>query len=831
MNSSESNPQLKLAHDFIESTSQNLFLTGKAGTGKTTFLKNLCQISNKRMIVVAPTGVAAINAGGVTVHSFFQLPFGPQVPQNHAGGAGTDMQPEAENESRFTRLSREKKNIIRTLDLLIIDEISMVRADLLDAIDGVLRRHRNNHLPFGGVQLLMIGDLQQLAPVVKDDEWQLLGRYYDSPFFFSSKAIGEAGFISIELKHIYRQSDQHFIELLNKIRENKLDALSLEQINARYVPDFTPSDEDGYITLTTHNAQARAINDKKLAGVKSPEFEFTAEIKGDFPEYAYPTNEFLVLKKGAQVMFVKNDSSAEKLYYNGKIGRIVSIGDESIGIQCPGDPHVIYVEQAVWQNMKYSIDEETQEIKELPVGSFSQYPLKLAWAITIHKSQGLTFDKAVIDAQSAFAHGQVYVALSRCRTLEGLVLSTRISGRGIISNSNIESFTSEIENSNPDQELLRQAQVRYQLDLLTDLFDFSVLGRRINYCIKIASSNAGSLLGQPVKQLQDISRSVQEKLISVSQKFFVQIRQQDFSNQSVETNIALQGRIGKGCEYFLGILENEVIPAFNAVNFESDNKAVKKSLGTAQDQVDEQFIVKLATLHSGKESFNVSRILRARAKASIEKQVTRKTGKVEADFSPADIAYPEVFSKLKQWRNEKASEHSLPHYMILTQKAMAGLSQFLPSSQANLKRIKGIGKRTMEKFGDEILSIILAFREANGIDLKMPEAKSEKEKKDKKPTHEISFELFQAGKTLDEIAQKRGFAVTTIESHMAHYVGEGILDISRFVTEEKMELIASYFHRHDSLQLSEAKKALGESVSYSDLKYVLKYMQHTGQLS
>ncbi len=831
MNYSTDNPQLKLAYDFIESTAQNFFLAGKAGTGKTTFLKKLSQISPKRIIVVAPTGVAAINAGGVTIHSFFQLSFGPQIPRHYIAGFSGNNMSSTESEKNFTRISRDKKNIIRSLDMLVIDEISMVRADLLDAIDSVLRRYRNNNRPFGGVQLLMIGDLQQLAPVVKDEDWRVLGQYYDSAFFFSSKALQEAGFISLELKKIYRQSDQVFIDLLNKIRESKPDSTALQQLNERYIPGFSPSDDEGYITLTTHNAQAKTINVKKLSEIKMPEFKFTAEISGEFPEYSYPTEEFLVLKTGAQVMFVKNDSSPEKLYYNGKIGCIESIEDDVVFVKCEGDEFAITVEKATWQNMKYSVDEQTQEIEEIPVGSFNQLPLKLAWAITIHKSQGLTFDKAVIDANAAFAHGQVYVALSRCRTLEGLVLSSKVSDRGIISNSSIQSFTQGIEENIPDNDFLNRSQIVYQHQLLNDLFDFTQLVRRINYCIKIAKSNPGSLLGDPVKQLQEIAKSIQERMILVAQSFFTQLKQNDSISLLVEDNSALQTRIKKGCVYFLNILNDEIIPTLDLVQFETDNKLVKKSLTRAANQIQEQVEVKLASLNSGKEGFSTVKFLEARAKASLGKEIVSTSAKLETNIAPADIAFPELFNKLKSWRAELAREQGLPHYIIFSQKAMAGLAHYLPASSSDLKKIKGIGKRTIEKYGEDILNIILAFRQANKIDLKMPEPKSSKKKTEKKPTREISLELFQSGKSVEEIAKERGLANNTIEGHLAHFVGEGMLDINQCISEKKLKLIAGYFQKHDSLQLNDAKHALGDIVSYSDLRFVLKYMQHTGQLS
>jgi len=327
---SQSNPQLKLAYNFLQYTNKNVFLTGKAGTGKTTFLKNLKNESPKRMVVVAPTGVAAINAGGVTIHSFFQLSFGPQIPHDLQNGEDNENLPAGNAKDRIKRFSKNKTELIKSLDLLVIDEISMVRADILDAIDGVLRRFKDRNRPFGGLQVLMIGDLQQLAPVVKQDEWDILGRYYDTSFFFSSHALQKSDFVTIELKHIYRQSEQDFINLLNKVRDNNLNSRDLEILNSRYNPEFSPGDKEGYITLTTHNYQSRAINEEQLKKLKTPLCKFECRIEGEFPENAYPADEVLEIKTGAQVMFLKNDSSAERRYYNGKTGKVIDINEEHI---------------------------------------------------------------------------------------------------------------------------------------------------------------------------------------------------------------------------------------------------------------------------------------------------------------------------------------------------------------------------------------------------------------------------------------------------------------------------------------------------------------------
>lgn len=437
----QTNQDFELALDLLQNTGINLFLTGKAGTGKTTFLKRLKEISPKRMIVVAPTGVAAINAGGVTIHSFFQLSFGPYLSPT--------LKEEEEKKPDFKhQFRKEKINILRSMDLLVIDEVSMVRADVLDAISDILRRYRDGSKPFGGVQLLLIGDLQQLAPVAKEDEWNVLKDYYPSTFFFESKALAESSYFCIELTHVYRQNDTHFIQLLNNIRENRFDDATLAQLNQRYIPNFRPAHNSDYITLTTHNYQAQQINSRNLAELPDEPYTFTATIENDFPEYSYPTDEQLTLKRGAQVMFVKNDSSSEKRYYNGKIGKIVFINADKITV-ADETGQEIDVEKETWSNLKYTIDPETQEIVESVSGTFSQYPLKTAWAITIHKSQGLTFDHAIIDVSAAFSHGQAYVALSRCKTLEGVVLNSPITRNAMISDSRINAFISASEKHYP----------------------------------------------------------------------------------------------------------------------------------------------------------------------------------------------------------------------------------------------------------------------------------------------------------------------------------------------------------------------------------------------
>ena len=502
------NPELELALQFIDKTDRNLFITGKAGTGKTTFLHQIKKESLKRMVIVAPTGVAAINAKGVTIHSFFQMPFGPILPNQIANTS---------NEQR--KFSKTKIDIIKSLDLIIIDEISMVRADLLDGIDQVMRRYKNRNKVFGGAQVLMIGDLQQLAPVVRPNEWSLLQQHYNTVYFFSAKAYQEANVVSIELKHIYRQKNEDFITILNEIRNDDLSEKSAKILNKRYNPHFSPSKEEGYITLTTHNRRADLINDSELNKLKIKSTFFQAEVSGKFNENAFPNSEKLALKIGAQVMFIKNDSSPEKRYFNGKIGIITDISRESVTVQCANEIDEIVTEKEVWDNINYSINEETKEIKEDIIGSFKQIPLRLAWAITIHKSQGLTFDKAVIDAEASFAHGQTYVALSRCTSLEGLVLKTPITSSAIINDQTVSLFNQGVEENTPDEQILMASEKEFQLNLISELFDYQSFLYPITRLIDIFYKNQTSIKGDVIEHLHTIKDDGIVALMKVSAGF------------------------------------------------------------------------------------------------------------------------------------------------------------------------------------------------------------------------------------------------------------------------------------------------------------------------
>ncbi|MGC9356050.1 MAG: ATP-dependent DNA helicase, partial [Mariniphaga sp.] len=417
-------------------------------------------------------------------------------------------------------------------------------------------------------------------------------------FFFSSHALIKSDFVGIELKHIYRQSEQEFIDLLNNVRDNKMNAADLQMLNSRFKPNFSPAEDEGYITLTTHNYQAKRINDAHLKKLSSKLHRFQCTVEGDFPEYSFPADEVLEIKTGAQVMFLKNDSSIEKRYYNGKIGKVVNIIDEQIEVLCPGDTEPITVEPDVWENSRYSLNEFSGEIEEEVVGKFIQYPLKLAWAITIHKSQGLTFEKAIIDARQSFAHGQVYVALSRCKSLDGLVLSTPLNSQSVINDETVIGFTNHVEQNQPDEKVLEKFRKAYELKLLNELFDFKPVVRTISWLMKVWNENASSLMGNLQPELQNILKPVQTEMIDVAEKFSLQMEKLASNYGHAEENTPLQERLKKAADYFLTKLkENLELPLKNS-GFQTDNRAVRKRMTDILGQMETKLTVKHAGLES-----------------------------------------------------------------------------------------------------------------------------------------------------------------------------------------------------------------------------------------
>ncbi len=563
----QSTTQLELAEKYIKSTNVSVFLTGKAGTGKTTFLRNIKSTVGKRSVVLAPTGVAAVNAGGVTIHSFFQLPLCPYLPDVK------ELVTEYQMPDKYKSLRKEKIKIIRTLDLIIIDEISMVRADLLDAVDMTLRRYRRSSRPFGGVQLLMIGDVHQLPPVVTDHEKPYIEQVYPSPFFFHSKALQQTNYITIELTRIFRQQDQLFISLLNNIRDNRVDKNTLDTLNARCRPRFNPDDSESYIRLTTHNWQANEVNQSKLAALKTQPIELLATVDGNFPESSYPTDYALTLKKGAQVMFVKNDSSGHQ-YYNGKLATVEGYDpEEGVAVVDTEGNHIV-VKQERWENIKYEIDPSDNQIKQIVDGTFTQFPLRLAWAITIHKSQGLTFDKVIIDAASAFTYGQVYVALSRCRTLEGLVLASPISERCVFENDDILQFNSTFQSEDAIKKQLGSFQSAYFYELVYELFDFSAVARAAERLNSIYQQHLRRTLTVQAQRMSELCNSKMADITTVAEKFHKQLVALNIQSGGKTDDAYISGRIAKGVEYFDNQMYQLLLSLAPLTEIEIGNKIV-----------------------------------------------------------------------------------------------------------------------------------------------------------------------------------------------------------------------------------------------------------------
>ena len=694
------NPELELANKFVHETNRNIFLTGKAGTGKTTFLRNLKIYSPKRMVVVAPTGVAAINAGGVTIHSFFQISFGPIIPERLSG-----------KKNAAHKFNKNKIKILKSLDLLVIDEISMVRADVLDAIDEMLRSFKNKDLPFGGVQVLMIGDLQQLAPIVKNEEWSILRNYYETMFFFSSAALRESAPVYVELKHIYRQKNKAFIKILNEIRNNKVSNESINQLNKRYIEGFTPKKEDEYITLTTHNNFANEVNQEQLNDLKTKDHTFKAGTTGEFPEHIYPTDFLLSLKQGAQVMFVKNDSKPEKRFFNGKIGTITHFGDTYIKVRCKDDDKTIEVERETWENIRYSINKETNEIEEEVIGTYFQYPLRLAWAITIHKSQGLTFDKAIIDTQSAFAHGQTYVALSRCKTLEGIVLSRPISSKAIICDSSVSNFNKEVEENQPIQSDLERSKQQYELALINELFNYKNTHYSLAVCKKELQNNDYVIQGNLLEIITRLEANIDMAFVAVSNTFKRQV--ESLQNGSVEDNPELQDRIMKACGYFLTKTQEELLKPLKEGTFSCDNTSVKKSVRENIGKLHDNILLKIACLKYCANGFTISDYLKEKTRIILEladKSVRLQTAGIESEAE-----HPELFKILRQWRLEYSRENDTSAYQILSDKMMLSVSKALPQTASDLSQIKGLGVKRIQKYGNHILTIVSKYRKENGI--------------------------------------------------------------------------------------------------------------------
>jgi hypothetical protein len=728
VNQDFSNSLFQLASSFIHYTDRNLFLTGRAGTGKTTFLRGIMETTTKKAVVVAPTGVAAINAGGVTIHSFFQLPLGPFVPgrmnfrsmsSNPAYDKGFLL--------KHIRFNTNKRKLIEELEVLIIDEVSMVRADLLDAIDVVLKHFRNNHgTPFGGVQVLMIGDLFQLPPVTIQGEWDTLSDYYRSPFFFDALVLNQTPPLCIELQKIYRQSEHKFIGLLNRVRNNEVTDDDLEWLNTYYKPSFKPASEDNYITLTSHNHIADKINERELNSLSGKKHTFKASVEGLFNERSYPADEILQLKPGAQIMFIKNDKGEFRRYYNGKIGVIKDIDDETIVITFPNEVNDLELDREEWKNIRYTFNEDTKQIEEETLGSFLQFPVRLAWAVTIHKSQGLTFDKAIIDAGASFTAGQVYVALSRLTTMDGLVLRSKIGRESIQCDPNVIHFMNNLHIEDELKDMLKEDQKEYVHKNLTKSFDWNKIISAIQHIIEDYKEKKSPVSTEAIENgTLWLEKALDQK--QVADKFIIEL------NKILSLKEAgyqrLQERVGAAYSYFTKRLKEEL---FDVIDHHRLSVSVKKQT---------------------KKYIKTLRNLQVTVK-DLDKQLKSACMLAEGLNSGLDSLV--IMQKLEDSKNEP-------------------------------------------------------------VDLPIPEVK----KAAKGETSKISLEMFREGKTVEDIANRRGLATTTVEGHFATFVKSGELSVFDFVAVDKVETILSHFKQSEILHLGPAKTALGDEFSYSDIKYVL----------
>lgn len=696
----------EMAERYVKATGRSVFLTGKAGTGKTTFLKYITQTTAKRFVVLAPTGVAAINAGGSTIHSFFQLPLCPYLPDVK------ELITEYQMPERYRSLRKERVKIIRTLDLLIIDEISMVRADLLDAVDMILRKYRHNDKPFGGVQLLMIGDAQQLSPVVKDSERQYMSQVYQSPYFFHSKALSRLQYVTIELQKVHRQKDAEFLDILNAVREDRMTAQLLRKINERVgVPPVRQEDGTEPIRLTTHNVRADEVNSRKLAELPDDPSLFTAQIEGDFPEHSYPADEVLELKPGAQVMFIRNDSEGK--YYNGKLAKVEKIAKGVVTVS-DSNGEMIDVTPVEWPNTQYELDDESGEICQNIVGTFRQIPLRIAWAITIHKSQGLTFDNVIIDAGAAFAFGQVYVALSRCRSLEGITLESPITSSGIYRDMHVAAFN---EGFMPLEAVSCRVDLEergYAFDQYRSVFDFNGACSSLRYMLKLWRGVLSETYPELYAGMESASKALHDAA-KVADTFRQQLK--NIESSQAQDDMYLKERLTKATVYFLPMIRTVRDAAMDIIGLEIDNKETKKKVNDVLEELLTEVDIIFNSLENFERGeFGIDTVCRVRTECHLQDRNLARRRKLRKVTRAADepcIVNEELRDRLQQWRSDRFKADNVPAYTIMHQSTLIQIATLIPSTRQELLAIKGFGEASFRKYGEQILEICSEYKKCH----------------------------------------------------------------------------------------------------------------------
>jgi PIF1-like helicase/Helix-turn-helix domain/HRDC domain/Helicase len=811
----ERNEIFDLAYRFVTETSENIFLTGKAGTGKTTFLKYLKDNATKNIVVAAPTGVAAINAGGVTLHSLFQLPFHPFLPtRNHK-----------EELLGKIRYNKQRQQLLRKMELLVIDEISMVRCDVMDAIDTILKSIRRNYdTPFGGVQLLCIGDLHQLPPVAQNHEWGILQEYYSSPFFFDSMAIKEQMPLLIELNKIYRQKEDSFVRLLNKVRNNQMDADDFEDLHMRYDPLFSPMPGEKYITLTSHNKQAAEINQRKIENLFTNPFTFKAEIEEDFPEHIFPAEAELLLKEGSQVMFLKNDVISKR-YFNGKIGVVKLLEHNKIIVDCDGLE--IEVAKETWENTRYTLNRNDGKLEQETMGTFTQYPLRLAWAITIHKSQGLTFEKVMIDAGSSFSSGQVYVALSRCTSLEGIVLLSKLSSTTLFSNDNVIKGQQSLTHKGSLAERFTGARQVFTQQLISDIFSFNEVEINIALLLQHITQQQDKLNAEGLPWIENIKQHfITDK--SVGLKFIDVVSGIMKEEPVIENNAAAQKRISDAANHFE--------PKFLAYQKALQNHPLITEHKETSSIINEQLNQLALTIYSiiyylqyCKQPFSVTTFLQHKLKFAQPKinLTCYASGKKE---TYTDVANTELYNTLKRWRDMMVEEEGVAIYMVANQATLKEIATYLPLNKKDLLQISGFGKAKVEKYGDDIIEAVAEYCSRSGIETNMHSLPSkalkekglrEKNAVTKTDTKTISFNLYKEGKSIAAIAAERNLTVGSIETHLIPFILDGEIEINDLVSTKKQQLILDAVAIHGALSHKTLIENLPADFTYGEIKMVL----------